>query len=263
LVASREKTSMPGYGACDGWDSVARIPVSARSARVGGEHARIGGEHARVGGEHARVGGEHRRGACAGRRGDRCQRSRRVSVAISYDSYDSYAQKCGCLFSRNRPGVSNCLGSVIESHDVGNPASTHSQHLPPFLFVGLFCCRMIAGHRETDEDPVREHDRLRYPGSDSRLPPAPIPGKDLILVLAGRRRIAGRTPMHIGVEQVTQSRQVGRLNGHPDLPGKTLHGFQLIGHRRTSKRRRQGSECSPPARVASALSWWTRAPPGP
>jgi hypothetical protein len=76
-----------------------------------------------------------------------------------------------------------------------------------------------------------EYDDLGDARSDSCDPAALVPRQNLLPVLAGRRRVAGCTPVHVGVEQTPEDREIGRLKSDLDLLRKARNGFWLLSHR--------------------------------
>ena len=121
-------------------------------------------------------------------------------------------------------------GFADRTRRVDLPAAAHGENLPS-LCLAAPLRRLIPGRPEADQDPVPEHHSLRHASADSRLSPTPVPGQDLIPVLAGRRRAAGRAPVHVGVKKVAEGRQVGCLQGQSDLLRDAFRSFQLPGHR--------------------------------
>lgn len=128
-------------------------------------------------------------------------------------------------------------GFADRTRRVDLPAAAHGENLPS-LCLAAPLRRLIPGRPEADQDPVPEHHSLRHASADSRLSPTPVPGQDLIPVLAGRRRAAGRAPVHVGVKKVAEGRQVGCLQGQSDLLRDAFRSFQLPGHRLRPRRSR-------------------------
>lgn len=132
--------------------------------------------------------------------------------------------------------LSGGLASLIEPYDVYNSAVAHREHLPSRCLAAPLPCSLGASHHEPDENPISENHDFGDPNSRTRVFPTPVPGKDLLSTLAGRGRVTGRSPPHVGVENIAEGREIGGFQCHPHLARNSRHGFRILWHWPTSSR---------------------------
>jgi hypothetical protein len=144
------------------------------------------------------------------------------------------------------PGPGDGLGSVVVGDYVDDSTVAHGEKLPSLYAAAVFLSRPVSRHHKSGQNRlIPEYDDLGNPSSDSRVSAAPVPGQNLLAVLAGGHRIVvGRTPTHVGIEKTAERGEIGRLESDLDLLREALNGFWLLGHRHTLRKGRGTSDPS-------------------